>query len=57
VYNEYSLKVPLKSSNYWGIMPFWNKFSTIKHKFKCPGRKSSHGTAVTRVLNATTLRG
>jgi hypothetical protein len=22
VYNEYSLKVPLKSSNYWGIMPF-----------------------------------
>lgn len=55
VYNEYSLKVSLKSYNYWESNAHLKQFSTIKQKFKSPGRKSSHSTAVTRVLNDTTL--
>jgi hypothetical protein len=38
------------------VMFFWNKYSTTKHQFKLPGRKSSHSKAVTRDLNATTLK-
>jgi hypothetical protein len=48
--------VSLKSSNYWGSNALLKKFSTIKQKFKSPGRKSSCRTAVTRDLHATTIR-